>query len=86
MITSPGRPLNHSHDRCPTPAMHEAAAKTRQLVSRRRRSCTYGNSSHEGGGPAHEACKRDHQHRLASDEASYVSGATVAVTGGKPII
>ena len=23
---------------------------------------------------------------LASDEASYVSGATVAVTGGKPII
>ncbi|HZY69033.1 MAG TPA: SDR family oxidoreductase, partial [Devosia sp.] len=23
---------------------------------------------------------------LASDEASYISGATVAVTGGKPII
>ena len=23
---------------------------------------------------------------LASDEASYVSGATIAVTGGKPII
>ena len=23
---------------------------------------------------------------LASDEASYVSGATVAVTGGKPIL
>ena len=23
---------------------------------------------------------------LASDEASYISGATIAVTGGKPII
>ena len=44
----------------------------------------FGSSSM--GGPGHPAEVAPVYVMLASDEASYVSGARVAVTGGKPIL